>query len=159
MEPSNNPNGRIIHGLGAMIFSLMRGKIAWSRETRSNRNAGKPLRFQVVIDGKFACSHPHDLLNCTRMTQSFVAPTERYKFRHRHWVRWFVVATILPVAVVRLRLLNLPLERDEGEYAYAGQLMLQGVPPLPTCRQHEISRHLRGLRHHHGRVRADPGHD
>jgi hypothetical protein len=26
-------------------------------------------------------------------------------------------------------LLNVPLERDEGEYAYAGQLMLQGVPP------------------------------
>src|SRR5262249_5050349 len=23
----------------------------------------------------------------------------------------------------------MPLERDEGEYAYAGQLMLQGVPP------------------------------
>jgi len=31
--------------------------------------------------------------------------------------------------VVRVRLLNLPLERDEGEYAYAGQLMLQGIPP------------------------------
>ena len=23
----------------------------------------------------------------------------------------------------------MPLERDEGEYAYAGQLMLQGIPP------------------------------
>jgi hypothetical protein len=33
------------------------------------------------------------------------------------------------VAAVRLRLLNVPLERDEGEYAYAGQLMLQGIPP------------------------------
>src|SRR3954469_4112755 len=30
---------------------------------------------------------------------------------------------------VRLRLLDMPLERDEGEYAYAGQLILQGVPP------------------------------
>ena len=40
-----------------------------------------------------------------------------------------MVATIILVAVVRFRLLNLPLERDEGEYAYAGQLMLQGVPP------------------------------
>lgn len=39
-----------------------------------------------------------------------------------------VVALVL-VVVVRLRLLNLPLERDEGEYAYAGQLMLQGIPP------------------------------
>jgi hypothetical protein len=26
-------------------------------------------------------------------------------------------------------MLSMPLERDEGEYAYAGQLMLQGVPP------------------------------
>src|ERR1041384_2963926 len=30
---------------------------------------------------------------------------------------------------VRLRLRDMPLERDEGEYAYAGQLMLQGIPP------------------------------
>jgi len=33
------------------------------------------------------------------------------------------------IAVARLRLLNFPLERDEGEYAYAGQLILQGIPP------------------------------
>jgi len=32
-------------------------------------------------------------------------------------------------AVVRVRLLGTPLERDEGEYAYAGQLMLNGVSP------------------------------
>ena len=32
-------------------------------------------------------------------------------------------------AIVRLRYLDLPLERDEGEYAYAGQLLLQGIPP------------------------------
>jgi Dolichyl-phosphate-mannose-protein mannosyltransferase len=30
---------------------------------------------------------------------------------------------------VRFRLLDVPLERDEGEYAYAGQLILQGIPP------------------------------
>ena len=33
------------------------------------------------------------------------------------------------VLVIRIRLLEIPLERDEGEYAYAGQLMLQGIPP------------------------------
>lgn len=32
-------------------------------------------------------------------------------------------------AAVRFRLAGVPLERDEGEYAYAGQLILQGVPP------------------------------
>jgi hypothetical protein len=33
------------------------------------------------------------------------------------------------VVYVRLRLAGIPLERDEGEYAYAGQLILGGVPP------------------------------
>ena len=32
-------------------------------------------------------------------------------------------------AALRLRMRGFPLERDEGEYAYAGQLILQGIPP------------------------------
>ena len=40
-----------------------------------------------------------------------------------------LAATIALVVVVRLRLADAPLERDEGEYAYAGQLILQGIPP------------------------------
>jgi hypothetical protein len=40
----------------------------------------------------------------------------------------FGLAILLAVAV-RLRLLGMPLERDEGEYAYLGRLMLEGVPP------------------------------
>ena len=40
-----------------------------------------------------------------------------------------LAAVILLTVVARLRLLNFPLERDEGEYAYLGQLILQGVPP------------------------------
>ena len=40
-----------------------------------------------------------------------------------------MVVVLVVVAAARLRLLNFPLERDEGEYAYAGQLMLQGIPP------------------------------
>src|ERR1700675_418270 len=44
---------------------------------------------------------------------------------------WWLFATIVFVLVIaiRIRLLGIPLERDEGEYAYAGQLMLQGIPP------------------------------
>ena len=44
---------------------------------------------------------------------------------------WMVLAVIVlgVVIVIRIRLLGIPLERDEGEYAYAGQLMLQGIPP------------------------------
>ena len=30
---------------------------------------------------------------------------------------------------IRWHLRDMPLERDEGEYAYAGQLILQGIPP------------------------------
>src|SRR5207247_8173812 len=47
----------------------------------------------------------------------------------RHWP-WVVVGlTILLVVLIRVRLREMPLERDEGEYAYAGQLILKGVPP------------------------------
>jgi hypothetical protein len=40
-----------------------------------------------------------------------------------------VFLIILLAALIRIRLLECPLERDEGEYAYAGQLILQGIPP------------------------------
>jgi hypothetical protein len=64
------------------------------------------------------------------MTQPSVAlPSVRPRLFQRHWAWWFMVAVLVVVAAVRLRLLNFPLERDEGEYAYAGQLMLQGIPP------------------------------
>jgi len=43
---------------------------------------------------------------------------------------WILLAVVIVVVVlVRIHLLAIPLERDEGEYAYAGQLMLQGIPP------------------------------
>jgi hypothetical protein len=40
-----------------------------------------------------------------------------------------LLLAVLLVVFVRIRLLTVPLERDEGEFAYAGQLILQGVPP------------------------------
>ncbi len=40
-----------------------------------------------------------------------------------------LLLALLFVVFVRVRLLATPLERDEGEFAYAGQLMLQGIPP------------------------------
>jgi hypothetical protein len=43
---------------------------------------------------------------------------------------WLLLALVLAANVaIRWHLRALPLERDEGEYAYAGQLLLQGVPP------------------------------
>jgi hypothetical protein len=43
---------------------------------------------------------------------------------------WLIfVAVLAGVILARVHLLGLPLERDEGEYAYTGQLLLQGIPP------------------------------
>src|ERR1700690_2144207 len=49
---------------------------------------------------------------------------------------WAIVTLLLILAVVtaiRIRLLDMPLERDEGEYAYAGQLLLQDVSPYKAA--------------------------
>jgi hypothetical protein len=51
----------------------------------------------------------------------------QWVLRHKTWM--LLGMTILLVVFVRVRLRDMPLERDEGEYAYAGQLILQGVPP------------------------------
>jgi hypothetical protein len=40
-----------------------------------------------------------------------------------------VLLLVLGTVLVRLRLLSMPLERDEGEFAYAGQPLLQGAAP------------------------------
>jgi 4-amino-4-deoxy-L-arabinose transferase-like glycosyltransferase len=45
------------------------------------------------------------------------------------WPWIFVLLVLLFIGFIRFRLLDMPLERDEGEYAYAGQLILQGIPP------------------------------
>lgn len=45
-------------------------------------------------------------------------------------VAWCALLIILALAgVIRYGLLGVPFERDEGEYAYAGQLILQGIAP------------------------------
>jgi hypothetical protein len=49
--------------------------------------------------------------------------------RQRRWLFALLLAAILVTTFIRARLRSMPLERDEGEYAYSGQLMLQGIPP------------------------------
>ncbi|OQW91553.1 MAG: hypothetical protein BWK79_16620 [Beggiatoa sp. IS2] len=45
-------------------------------------------------------------------------------------IEWLILSLfVILVILVRIRLLDFPLERDEGEFAYLGQLMLQGIPP------------------------------
>jgi Dolichyl-phosphate-mannose-protein mannosyltransferase len=49
---------------------------------------------------------------------------------------WAIVMLLLILAVVtaiRIRLMNMPLERDEGEFAYAGQVLLAGVSPYEAA--------------------------
>lgn len=45
-----------------------------------------------------------------------------------YWIWGVLLAVVLLTAAIRIRLLDIPLERDEGEYAYGGQLILQGLP-------------------------------
>jgi Dolichyl-phosphate-mannose-protein mannosyltransferase len=47
----------------------------------------------------------------------------------KYYAYALLVLVIVFFAAVRFRLRTMPLERDEGEYAYAGQLMLEGIPP------------------------------
>ena len=50
--------------------------------------------------------------------------------RPRDIIGWCLLAAAVIFAVyVRVRLREFPLERDEGEFAYAGQLLLHGIPP------------------------------
>jgi hypothetical protein len=58
---------------------------------------------------------------------------ERWNVRKLFSGRNFTWLLLLLILVfnfsIRWRLRELPLERDEGEYAYAGQLILQAIPP------------------------------
>lgn len=51
-------------------------------------------------------------------------------------VLWYWLAVLLIIifaAVIRGRVASMPLERDEGEYAYIAQEMLKGVPPYESA--------------------------
>lgn len=48
---------------------------------------------------------------------------------HAYLAYALLALVMLLTCAIRFHLRTIPLERDEGEYAYAGQLMLQGLPP------------------------------
>src|SRR5260221_4459267 len=63
------------------------------------------------------------------MLDAYRSTFVRFGFRVFSYRNWIIVGlAMLFVFSIRMRLREMPLERDEGEYAYAGQLMLQGVP-------------------------------
>lgn len=54
----------------------------------------------------------------------------QFRWRQERWWHWaFLCCVLLFVAAVRFRLRDMPLERDEGEFAYGGQLLLNGHWP------------------------------
>lgn len=56
--------------------------------------------------------------------------TPETPFLERDRVQFVLLAIfVLMVSAIRWRLLGTPLERDEGEYAYFGQLILKGIAP------------------------------
>ena len=60
----------------------------------------------------------------------FAETTSREPWRRVfNWHVAVVLAIVVFFGAIRWRLADMPLERDEGEYAYAGQLILQGIPP------------------------------
>jgi hypothetical protein len=47
---------------------------------------------------------------------------------------WILASlVVLTTTAIRLRLLDVPLSRDEGEYAYVGQLLLHGIAPYTAA--------------------------
>ncbi len=58
---------------------------------------------------------------------SYTSP-QRRDLDYYFWLL-FYITVILFVVAIRIRLLGVPLERDEGEFAYIGQQLLQGIPP------------------------------
>ena len=58
-----------------------------------------------------------------------VSPPSKLRTHSKLFAFGAVAAFLITSAAIRLRLAETPLERDEGEYAYAGQLMLEGIPP------------------------------
>ena len=74
------------------------------------------------------------------MTSSVHASPEIHRQREIDGSRWLLnpprllcaillLLTIVFFALIRYRLRDMPIERDEGEYAYAGQLLAKGIPP------------------------------
>src|SRR5438445_4596961 len=61
--------------------------------------------------------------------QPVKSPSARYETLLRVAAWLLLAGAAIAVLWARIRLSGLPLERDEGEYAYTGQLLVHGIPP------------------------------
>src|SRR5439155_22862555 len=73
--------------------------------------------------------------------------TEEPVSLRRAWALGVLSLVGLATAGIRLRLLDIPLDRDEGEYAYFGQLLLRGIPPYAHARSEEHTSELQSRGH------------
>jgi hypothetical protein len=81
------------------------------RRTSKPRSSARPRAAEEKLSG------------CEAASQPAAPPPPWSTTRFLPWA--IVLLVILLAAMVRIRLLETPLERDEGEYAYNGQLLLQ----------------------------------
>lgn len=67
--------------------------------------------------------------DCTEMTCKSDTKAGAPAAKSERWAWVLLIIVLLIITAIRVRLLAVPLERDEGEFAYMGQLMLDGIPP------------------------------
>jgi len=84
----------------------------------------------LSIRGRETGKNESEILAMSKVEGSVGAEAPATTEKHlRRIAAFFLVLSIFLALGVRYRLLETPLERDEGEYAYAGSLLLSGVPP------------------------------
>jgi hypothetical protein len=82
----------------------------------------------TALLGRQSSSYSHALLSLLTISCRPLAERRSCWFVFRWHLTALLVVTLF-FGAIRWRLLDMPLERDEGEYAYAGQLILEGIPP------------------------------
>ena len=94
------------------------------------------IEYQNVVARFIGLSPPDKSKGAIKhMNQQVRKPTDRmdgHRLKNRQstwWVWGGMLIILLFTGAARIHLLDVSLERDEGEYAYAGQLILQGIPP------------------------------
>jgi hypothetical protein len=99
--------------MSATVFSKGNSE---NRRSRSHLKSGKGPSLPSRASAKRRKSKPE---------QAFVLPK---------WGPHACLAfAILFFSLIRIHLADFPLERDEGEYAYAGQLIMHGLDPYAYC--------------------------
>src|SRR5437879_1080366 len=116
----------MICGAGLLLLRFLLASVAGAQAVSRIylHRVSEPFSFSTYFVAR---------LNYFAMLQMPAETTQKSAPRTVHLSARLSIAVVLLVIVffglIRWRLRDIPLERDEGEYAYAGQLLLQGIPP------------------------------